>query len=202
MSFPINHKTAWDKIDLISRVTHAVAVMISNLMGGSHHSPGSRQPDDLSVSGRTASFTYRQPGFYQLRIPPELEFRVIMQGGQGGGGGAGYSVGGSKGAGGGHLFPGQRGRIGQRTETMWIRGNDIQLIVGEGGRGGSGVEGLDGGRGADGWARVEVRAIRLPARLRYVVATIWGSVSTWFSWSKAGVIATIVASVIGFTCSQ
>ena len=149
-------------------------------MSGSRRNATARQPDELEISGRTASYTYRTPGSYLLKIPPGSELRVIGQGAQGGGGSAGYSRRGEKGEGGGHIVPGHPGNTGKSLETVWMPVDDVvAFTVGEGGRGGCGVEGLDGGKGTDGWIRVEVRAIRLLARIRYVSAKYWDSLSTW-----------------------
>ena len=75
-------------------------------------------------------------------------------------------------------------------------GNVLTITVGEGGKGGRGVEGQHGGKGADGWLRVEIRRIGLRARLRYFSLGLWGKVSEWLTWQKAGVIGTIISVLI------
>ena len=130
--------------------------------------------------------------------------RVVGQGAQGGGGGAGYSGRGNQGEGGGLIAPGQSGKMGEYMKSKWVKGGDVLTItVGEGGRGGRGVEGLHGGKGADGWMRVEIRRIGMRAQLRYVASDLWSKASMWLTWQKAGVIAGIVAAiatVIAVTC--
>lgn len=166
--------------------------------------PQSRLPDELEITGRTASYTYRTPGEYLLKIPPGVEVRAIVQGAQGGGGGAGYSSGGRQGEGGGSFVPGSLGGLGEYKESKWMRGGNVFPInVGEGGKGGRGVDGLHGAKGADGWVRVEIRRIGLRARLRYVSSGLLSKVSLWLTWQKAGVIATLVGviiAVIAVTC--
>ncbi len=157
---------------------------------------------NLTSWSRTASYTYRTPGKYLLNIPSGLELRVVGQGAQGGGGGAGYSREGHQGEGGGRVVPGHPGETGEYIETKWMKAGEVVITVGQGGRGGHGVEGLLGGRGADGWMRVEVRAIRLLSRLRYVVIELWGRVSEWLSWTKAGTLVGVVGLVVAVTCGR
>lgn len=131
-----------------------------------------------------------------MRIPLGLEVRVVGQGAQGGGGGAGYSRGGPDGEGGGRIVPGHPGSMGEYFETKWMKGGTMLTVtVGVGGEGGRGVEGLHGGKGADGWMRVEIRRIGLRARLRYVCSWLLGQVSLRLTWEKAGVIVGAVAAL-------
>ena len=110
-----------------------------------------RLPDELDITGRTASYTYRTPRKYLLKIPAGVEVRAKLQGAQGGGGGAGYSGGGQQGEGGGRIVPGNPGELGEYKETQWMKGGDvIPIEVGEGGKGGCGELGLHGGKGVDG----------------------------------------------------
>ena len=154
-----------------------------------------RLPDELEITGRTASYTYRTPGRYLLKIPAGAEVRAKLQGAQGGGG-AGFSGAGQKGEGGGRIVPGNPGELGEYKETKWMRcGDVIPIEVGEGGRGGRGVEGLHGEKGADGWVRVEIRRIGMRARLRYASIGLWGKASIWLTWQKAAAIASIVAAL-------
>ena len=88
-----------------------------------------------------------------------------------------------------------------------MRGGDVfPIVVGEGGKGGLGVEELHGGKGADGWVRVEIRRIGLRARLRYVSSGLWSKASQWLTWQncmKAGAIGSIIGvaiAVIAVTC--
>ena len=153
-------------------------------------------PDELEVTGRTASYTYRTPGKYLLKIPAGMEVRAKLQGAQGGGGGAGYSSGGQQGEGAGRIVPGNLGEMGVYKETQWMKGGDvIPIEVGKGGEGGRGVLGLHGGYGVDGWVRVEIRRMGVRARLRYASCGLWNTAALWFTWQKAGVIAGIVAAV-------
>lgn len=155
-----------------------------------------RLPDELEITGRTASYTYRTPGKYLLKIPAGMEVRAKLQGAQGGGGGAGYSSGGQQGEGAGRIVPGNPGEMGVYKETQWMKGGDvIPIEVGKGGKGGSGVLGLHGGKGVDGWMRVEIRRMGVRARLRYASFGLWNTAALWFTWQKAGVIASIVAAV-------
>ena len=66
----------------------------------------SRLPGEIEITGRTAAYTYRTPRKYLLKIPSGVEVRAILQGAQGGGGGAEYSGGGHQGEGGGHIVSG------------------------------------------------------------------------------------------------
>ena len=155
-----------------------------------------RLPDELEITGRTASYTYRTPGKYLLKIPAGVEVRAKLQGAQGGGGGAGYSSAGQQGEGGGRIVPGNPGGSGEHKQTQWMRGGDvIQIEVGEGGKGGRGVAGLHGGKGVDGWARVEIRRMGIRTRLRYAAIGLWNKAALWSTWQKAGVIASIVAAI-------
>ena len=162
-----------------------------------------RLPDEFEINGRTASYTYRTPGKYLLKIPSGVEVRAKLQGAQGGGG-AGFSVGGQQGEGGGHIVPGGPGGLGEYEETNWMKGGQvIPIEVGKGGKGGGGVHGLHGGKGVDGWVRVEIRRIGLRAWLRCLCSGLWRKASQWLTWQKAGVIASIVAAiaaVIAITC--
>lgn len=156
-------------------------------------------PDELEISGRKASYTYRKPGEYRLAIPSGLEYRITMQGAQGGGGGAGYSRGGSRGEGGGRIVPGAPGVAGQIKEFKWRRAGEVLIItIGAGGQGGRGVEGLDGATGADGWMRIEVRKIGPLARLRNLTLLFRNHLSAWFTWTKGDAIATIVTAALTF----
>lgn len=153
-------------------------------------------PDELEITGRTASYTYRRPGKYLLKIPAGVEMRAKLQGAQGGGGGAGFSSAGQQGEGGGRIVPGDPGELGEYKETPWKKGgNVIPITVGEGGTGGRGVAGLHGGKGADGWVRVEIRRIGVQARLRYAFIGLWNKGTLWVTWQKVGVIAGIVAAI-------
>ena len=155
-----------------------------------------RVPDELEITGRTASYTYRTPGKYLLKIPAGAEVRVKLQGAQGGGGGAGYSSAGQQGEGGGRIVPGHLGGSGEYKETQWMRGGDvIPIEVGEGGKAGRGVAGLHGGKGVDGWVRVEIRRMGVRTRLRYASIGLWNKAAPWFTWKKVGVIASIVAAI-------
>ena len=154
-----------------------------------------RLPDELEITGRTASYTYRTPGKYLLKIPAGVEVRAKLQGAQGGGGGAGFSSAGQQGEGGGRIVPGNPGGLGEYKETQWMKGGDIIPIeIGEGGTGGRGVMGLHGGKGVDGWVRVEIRRMGVQARLRYASIGLWNRGTLWVTWQKAGVIASIVAA--------
>ena len=154
-------------------------------------------PDLFEIKKQTASYTFRTPGTYQLTIPPGVEVRASVQGAQGGGGGAGYSVGGSQGEGGGLVVPGQSGATGGYSETGWNRGPvALVLEVGEGGVGGHGAHRIDGGKGADGWVRVEIRAINLRTRLRYRSVRTWNNTLAWTTWTKVGVIVGILSAIL------
>ena len=164
-------------------------------------------PDELMITGRTASYTYRTPGKFLLKIPSGLEVRAIVQGAQGGGGGAGYSSGGHQGGGGGRIAPGSPGGLGGYKEGKWMScGGIFPIEVGEGGKGGRGVQGLHGAKGADGWVRVEIRRIGLRRRLRYISSGLWSKASQWLTWQncmKAGAIGSIIGvpiAVIAVTC--
>ena len=160
-------------------------------------------PDDIKINGRTASYTYRTSGKYRLIIAPGLEARVVGQGAQGGGGGAGYSRGDDEGEAGGRIVPGQPGKMGEYFESEWMKIADVlESSVGGGGKGGRGVKGLHGGKGADGWVRVEIRAIGLRARLLSVSSRFWSKASPWFTWRnfmKAGAVASIIGAIFGVT---
>ena len=154
-------------------------------------------PDRFEINKRTASYTFRTPGKYQLKIPAGMEVRAKGQGAQGGGGGAGYSVGGYQGEGGGQMVPGQSGAMGSYCKTGWSPGPvRLELEVGEGGRGGRGVFGIDGGKGADGWVQVEIRAVNLRTKLRYMFARVWHNVVSWITWTKVGAIVGILSTVL------
>ena len=166
-----------------------------------------RLPDELELTGRTASYTYRTPGKYLLKIPSGVEVRAVVQGAQGGGGGAGYSTGGCLGESGGSIVPGNPGGLGESQETKWMRGGSVVRIeVGEGGKGGRGVGGLHGGKGAGGWVRVEIRRMGLRSRLLYISSGLWSKTSplrTWQNCMKVGAIASIIGvpmAVIAVTC--
>ncbi len=154
-------------------------------------------PDELKITGRTASYTYRTPGNYLLTTPRGVEVRVTVQGAQGGGGGARYSGGGHQGEGGGSIVRGGLGKLGENKESKWMRVGDVlEIEIGEGGKGGRGVEGLHGGKGADSWVQVEIRRIGLRARLRYISSELWSKASQWLTWQKTGVIVGIVAVIV------
>ena len=164
---------------------------------------------ELNIHRRRASITYRTPGLYSLRLPiGDLEVRMIGQGAQGGGGGAGYSSGGVEGKGGGQIDPGQTGEEGEYQDSGWRglsslidRPHDHSVVfdinVAEGGKGGRGVGGLHGAKGKDGWLRVEIRRIGILGRLRYTCKDLWVRLSQWISWQKAGVIAAVVGAIVG-----
>ena len=154
-------------------------------------------PDDFDVSRRRASYTYRTPGQYRVKIPSGTEFRAILQGGQGGGGGAGYATGGfPDGGGGGTIVPGEHGQRGEIKETPWARGPDeLTIITGKGGDGGQGIYGLHGGRGADGWIRVEIRRWTWRSTLKASGKRLWRTLSTWGTWQKVALIVTILGGV-------
>lgn len=155
-------------------------------------------PDLFEIKKRTASYTFRTPGKYRLEIPAKVEVRVAGQGAQGGGGGAGYSVGGSQGEGDGQIMLGQPGAMGSCFETEWSPGPvALDLEVGEGGSGGRGVFGLDGGKGADGWMRIEIRAINLRTKLRRVFKRVWDKALSWITWTKVGAIVGILSLILG-----
>lgn len=162
---------------------------------GSHSVPTS-PPDEFEVRKRSASYTYRAPGQYRVQIPTGTEFRVFLQGAQGGGGGAGHSSGGFQGQGGATILPGRPGQPGESRETPWLRGpDDLVITVGEGGTGGRGALGLDGGRGADGWARVEIRPWTWRSTLKSGGGKLWHTLSTWETWQKAALIVSILGGI-------
>ena len=164
---------------------------------------------ELNIYRRTASITYRTPGLYSLRLPiGDLEVRMIGQGAQGGGGGAGFSSGGVDGKGGGQIVPGQTGGEGQYQDSGWQRLTSLidrpedqsvvlDINVPEGGRGGPGVGGLHGAKGKDGWMRVEIRRVGVLGGLRYTCKDIWIRISQWITWQKAGVITAVVSAIAG-----
>ena len=163
---------------------------------------------ELNVYGRAASITYRTPGLYSLKLPSgDLEVRMIGQGAQGGGGGAGYSVGGVDGLGGGQIIPGQSGEEGQYGDSGWQRLSSIidqprdenvviNIDIGEGGKGGRGVAGLHGAKGRDGWIRVDIRRVGILGRLRYTCKDSWVRVTQWITWQKASVIAAVTSAIV------
>lgn len=164
---------------------------------------------ELNMYGRTASITYHTPGLYSLRLPiGDLEVRMIGQGAQGGGGGAGYSTGGVDGKGGGQIVPGQTGGEGEYQDSGWQRLTSLidrpedqsvvlDISVPEGGRGGRGVEGLHGAKGRDGWICVEIRWIGILGRLRYTCKGLFVRISQWITWQKASVIAAVISTIVG-----
>ena len=160
-------------------------------------------PNELEINGRTASYTYRTPGKFQLNITPGLEVRFVGQGAQGGGGGAGYSHGKIRGEGGGRIIPGQPGDMGEYFESEWMTvAGELEITVAEGGKGGRGVQGLHGGKGADGWVRVEIRAIGIRSRLRSISSRTWRKLLPWSTWQnfmKVGAVSSVIGLIIGLT---
>ena len=148
---------------------------------------------ELNIYRRTASITYRTPGLYSLRLPiGDLEIRMIGKGAQGGGGGAGYSTGGTDGKGGGQIIPGQTGEEGQYQDSGWRRLSSVidrphdqyvilDINVAEGGKGGRGVGNLHGAEGRDGWICVEIRRVGILGRLRYTCKDLWVRISQWIT---------------------
>ena len=163
---------------------------------------------ELSIYGRTASIRYRTPGLYSFSLPfGDIEVRMIGQGAQGGGGGAGYSAGRVDGGGGGQIVPGQTGEDGQYRDSGWQRLSSLvdrphdqhvvlDINVPGGGRGGRGVEGLHGAKGRDGWIRVEIRRVGIQGRLRYAFRDFRVRISQWVTWHKAGVIVGILTLLV------
>ena len=164
---------------------------------------------ELNIYRRTASITYRTPGLYSLRLPNgDLEIRMIGQGSQGGGGGAGFSTGGVDGKGGGQIVPGQTGEEGQCLDSGWRRLSSLinrphdqhvvlDIQVAEGGKGGRGVGDLHGAKGKDGWICVEIRWVGKSGRLRHACIDTWARISQWITWQKAGVIAAAISAIVG-----
>ena len=165
---------------------------------------------ELKIYKKVAAYTYRSPGIYYLAVPPGLEVRISMQGGMGGGGGAGFSIGGQHGQGGGSIVPGSPGKPGEYVDLGWrdssdFGGNPIKITVGAGGEGGHGVSGLDGGKGLDGWAKVEIRTPSLLTKARLIfrttlwqpIRTVIARISKRLTWNKSGVLLTGIAVLIG-----